>query len=187
MDGTATVGIGPMIRREAQRLRAHVQGALELTDLESEGWLAYLTAPAYAHGGALRLRIRGAMRDALRREWRSLGRMSQGIRWPVYWPKTFHRPGQDTRSRMRVPYVVRRCLECRAPLERSNRKRCVPCAKAYKVRYERERLRSAATTRCCLDCQAPIERIGRRKRCISCVRARKSARQRERRHGVAAA
>ena len=140
----ATVGIAPMIHGEAFRLRHYALGALELDDLMSEGWLAYLTAPAYSHGGALRLRIRGAMRDALRREWRALGRVEQTVRWPVYWSSRIHAPGQIARGNYRKPYVVRRCVDCHEQIERiSNRKRCIPCARARKTHLERLRQRVA--------------------------------------------
>jgi len=133
-----TVGIEPMIRGEALHLRRWIAGALEVEDLIGEGWLAYLRAPAYTHGGALRLRIRGAMQDALRREWKALGRTPQVVRWPVYWPKIFHAPGQVSRQGYRRPYVVRRCLDCRAQIERSsNRKRCPACVVTWRQAYKR--------------------------------------------------
>lgn len=76
--------VGPLLRKLPQ-------GALEPGDLEAEGWLAALTSP-YTNDGATRLYIRGAMRMALRQEYRALGIMGKRPRdifWPVWWPQQY--------------------------------------------------------------------------------------------------
>ena len=71
-----------MIEAEADRYQRHVRGAIERADLVGAGWLAFLTAPADMAPAALRLRIRGAVVDAMRREWRAQGRVDRPVRWP---------------------------------------------------------------------------------------------------------
>lgn len=75
-------------------------GYLERGDLVSAGWLGAVTGMARradAGLGYLRLCIRGAIADELRREWRALGRVARSILWPRYWPV-----GEDTVGELRL-------------------------------------------------------------------------------------
>lgn len=138
--------LAEIIMGEARWLARDTEGAVELDDLVNEGWLTALTARSELGLPGLRLRIRGAMKDTLRRERRATGSTDAQIFWPVYWPKKFHAPGQVAHQNYRKPYTVRRCLDCRAylePLPNSNRKRCPPCVVEHKRVINRERRKVA--------------------------------------------
>lgn len=137
--------IAAIIEAEANRLACYVRGAVERPDLVGGGWLAAVTAPAQPLG-RLRLRIRGAMKDILRQEWRAEGRVLnrdwrheahryQQVRWPVYWPTTFH---------LSRHHVVRRCVGCRQELSSvGGRKRCPACNLLHRRHYNK-RFRAVA-------------------------------------------
>lgn len=116
-----------LIIAEADRMRCHLRGALEYGDLVGTGWLAALTAPTDQPMGALRIRIRGAIHDCFRREWRQLGRVPRAIRWPVYWPLRYH-----TQS---LGYHVLRCVDCRARIETGQR--CLACKRERRLVKQR--------------------------------------------------
>ena len=129
-----------VIAAEADRIVRQTQGqalgAVERADLIGAAWLAvcqheHLSPPA------LRLRVRGAMRDLLRQEWRAQGRVSRTVRWPVYWPT-------DPRARYgyRRPSLLRRyCVDCQVFLEsfgqQNARKRCAACQRTRRLAQQR--------------------------------------------------
>jgi hypothetical protein len=61
--------------------------ALDRNDLVQEAWLVLLQYGLDEPLGRQRLRVRGAMSNLFRREWRQVGRVARTIRWPVYWPR----------------------------------------------------------------------------------------------------
>lgn len=137
-------------------------GVVERGDLESAGWLGALRGVERLGPSApmayLRVCIRGAIGDELRREWRAQGRVRRTIRWPWYWPgpqpdgphliglRRLERGSayQHTPIHAAPSRPVRHCADCPARLESPWAKRCPDCA-AHR-RLLRQRVHNATYT-----------------------------------------
>ena len=83
--------------------------------------------PAY-----LRIRVRGALRDAIRRELRAEGRLDRTFYWPWY------RPASNRTWRTMAAPVVRRCADCSREIMRLGTRRCADCARERRRRKQRQ-------------------------------------------------
>lgn len=135
--------VGEIVEYEVDRfarLIPHDGGSVERGDLISAGWLGALENRAAAEEADsnlafLRVRIRRYVADALRREWRQLGRVPRTVMWPVYWPRTPGRVKADRYSYERRRR--RRCVDCPAEVPNPWSKRCPDCAKRRRLAKQR--------------------------------------------------
>ena len=150
---------------------------LNADDLAAEAiaaaWATVATVPD-AGGGLIRLRVRGALRDARKRELRAIGAASWSIRWPWFYPRGKWADRVSRRPPVE-PLPFRLCRDCAAPiLPAGPRVRCADCQAARRREQNRaaDAKWRASTQRCrARNCVAPVD--GRRQFCPDCLAKRK--------------
>jgi hypothetical protein len=79
----------------------------------------------------LRVKVRSAVRDAVRAEYRAVGSVRHTFRWP------FYRPVEGRLSPARPSFKVRRCRDCPTRLEGLRQQRCQVC-RAHRRRAQQQ-------------------------------------------------